>query len=193
MNSTVSDNEAQVSGGGISFSGGTLTIMSSTVTGNALVAPALPEGGGLLFRWRHADTAALHRVRQHARARGVRFLSTADVVVKANDFNLFGHEGDAGVAGFTPGSTDIVPNKPIGGILLPLADNGGDSDSARTRSRWAVRHSMRARTMPVVRRSINAAAHGRAGRRVTSVRSRVLRCSAMAGSRRWSAPTDPMS
>ena len=37
--------------------------------------------------------------------------------------------GDAGVAGFTPGSTDIVPNKPIGDILLPLADNGGDFDT----------------------------------------------------------------
>ena len=54
---------------------------------------------------------------------------TADVVVTANDFNLFGREGDAGVAGFTPGSTDIVPNEPIGDILLPLADNGGDFDT----------------------------------------------------------------
>ncbi|MCE3283843.1 MAG: hypothetical protein K0R70_99, partial [Steroidobacteraceae bacterium] len=26
---------------------------------------------------------------------------------------------------FTPGSTDITPNDPVGGILLPLADNGG--------------------------------------------------------------------
>lgn len=49
----------------------------------------------------------------------------AGVVVTANDFNLFGHDGEAGVAGFTPGSTDIVPNKPVDGILLPLADNGG--------------------------------------------------------------------
>jgi Ca2+-binding RTX toxin-like protein len=47
------------------------------------------------------------------------------VVVDANDFNLFGQSGDAGVAGFTPGATDIVPNHPIGAILRPLADNGG--------------------------------------------------------------------
>ena len=54
----------------------------------------------------------------------------------ADDHNLFGHDGDAGVAGFTPGSTDIVPNKPIGGILLPLADNGGDTTrDARARDR----------------------------------------------------------
>ena len=78
---------------------------------------------------RHADAAALDRVRQHGehgtrdRCRPLTSSSTA------NDFNLFGREGDAGVAGFTPGSTDIVPNEPIGGILLPLADNGGDTDT----------------------------------------------------------------
>ena len=49
------------------------------------------------------------------------------VVVTTNDFNLFGHDGDAGVTGFTPGSTDIVPNKCISDILLPLADNGGET------------------------------------------------------------------
>ena len=50
-------------------------------------------------------------------------------MVTADDYNLFGHDGDAGVAGFVPGSTDIVPNKPFGGILLPLADNGGGTQT----------------------------------------------------------------
>ena len=44
-------------------------------------------------------------------------------MVTANDYNLIWYEGDAGTVGFIPGSTDIVPNKPIGGILLPLADD----------------------------------------------------------------------
>ncbi|HKH19789.1 MAG TPA: choice-of-anchor Q domain-containing protein, partial [Gammaproteobacteria bacterium] len=36
-----------------------------------------------------------------------------------------GHNGRAGVKGFTPGPTDIVPNKPLGEILSPtLANNG---------------------------------------------------------------------
>ena len=74
-------------------------------------------------------TAALDRVRQHGAPRVREVFVAPGVVVTANDFNLFGREGDAGVAGFTPGSTDIVPNEPIGGILLPLADNGGDFDT----------------------------------------------------------------
>jgi Ca2+-binding RTX toxin-like protein len=50
-------------------------------------------------------------------------------VVTADDYNLFGHDGDAGIEGFTPGATDIVPSKPVGGILLPLADNGGGTQT----------------------------------------------------------------
>jgi Ca2+-binding RTX toxin-like protein len=45
--------------------------------------------------------------------------------VTVNDYNLFGHGGEAGVTGFVTGSTDIVPNESLGAILLPLADNGG--------------------------------------------------------------------
>ena len=45
--------------------------------------------------------------------------------VIANNHNLFGHDGDAGVFGFGPGATDIVPNAPLSAILKPLADNGG--------------------------------------------------------------------
>jgi Ca2+-binding RTX toxin-like protein len=33
------------------------------------------------------------------------------VVITIDEFYLFGHDGDAGVTGFTPRSTDIVPNK----------------------------------------------------------------------------------
>ncbi|MGQ0593935.1 MAG: choice-of-anchor Q domain-containing protein [Gammaproteobacteria bacterium] len=45
--------------------------------------------------------------------------------VVANAFNVFGLNGAAGVSGFSPGPTDIVPAGPLGAILAPLADNGG--------------------------------------------------------------------
>jgi hypothetical protein len=44
----------------------------------------------------------------------------------ANDFNLFGHDGNAGTGGaFSPSGSDIVPSQPLSAILAPLADNGG--------------------------------------------------------------------
>ncbi|HEX5651286.1 MAG TPA: choice-of-anchor Q domain-containing protein [Steroidobacteraceae bacterium] len=130
VNSTVSNNTARSYGGGIA-SDGTLTIRGSTVTGNALVAPPqyyLQDGGGVFVS---SGTLTLQRsIVSGNKAFTVREISVAPgVTVTTNDFNLFGHGGDAGVVGFTPGSTDIVPNEAIGGILLPLADNGGDTDT----------------------------------------------------------------
>ena len=45
--------------------------------------------------------------------------------VTANNFNLFGTNGNAGVTGFTPGPTDIVPSVSLAQILAPLKNNGG--------------------------------------------------------------------
>ncbi len=46
--------------------------------------------------------------------------------VNADDFNLFGHNGNAGVVGFSPGPTDLVPSEGLGAILnTTLANNGG--------------------------------------------------------------------
>jgi hypothetical protein len=46
--------------------------------------------------------------------------------VTADNFNLFGSNGDAGVTGFTPGATDVpVSSVPVSAILGPLAANGG--------------------------------------------------------------------
>jgi hypothetical protein len=44
----------------------------------------------------------------------------------ANGFNLFGHDGDAGVVGLTPGTKDIVGAVSLNAILeTGLRDNGG--------------------------------------------------------------------
>ena len=50
-------------------------------------------------------------------------------VVTANNFNLFGTNGNAGVTGFTPGPTDIVPSVSLAQILAPLSNNGGPTQT----------------------------------------------------------------
>jgi Ca2+-binding RTX toxin-like protein len=113
-----------------------VTLESSTVTGNVLTSPYyVPHGGGVGIFPSDSPGGTLTLQRSiisgngNASAVGREIYVKADTVVHANDFNVFGRSGDAGVAGFTPGSTDIVPNQPIGGILLPLTDNGGDFDT----------------------------------------------------------------
>jgi hypothetical protein len=132
-NSTVSGNTALSRGAGILQAaakvgavGQQLTIVNSTVTNNALhvLPPFRQEGGGIFV-----DAGALTLQRSIVsgnNATTVREIFVdAGVSVEVNDFNLFGRSGDAGVRGFTPGSTDIVPIKGTRGILIPLADNGG--------------------------------------------------------------------
>ena len=50
-------------------------------------------------------------------------------IVNANNFNLFGANGNAGVTGFTPGPTDIVPGVSLAQILGPLKNNGGPTQT----------------------------------------------------------------
>src|SRR5262249_28942802 len=50
-------------------------------------------------------------------------------IVTANNFNLFGTNSNAGVTGFTPGPTDIVPNVSLANILGPLKNNGGPTQT----------------------------------------------------------------
>jgi hypothetical protein len=46
-------------------------------------------------------------------------------IVNSNNFNVIGHDGNAGTVNFTPSGSDIVPSQPLSAILAPLADNGG--------------------------------------------------------------------
>jgi hypothetical protein len=57
--------------------------------------------------------------------------STLDGTISADNYNLFGYNSDAGVAGFAPGATDVVPGVGVWlpDILEPLADNGGDTET----------------------------------------------------------------
>jgi hypothetical protein len=120
-NSTISNNTANYSGGGVLNLGGPLTISNSTITGNRA-----SQGGGI-----HNSFYSLN---------GILTLNNSliagnqapvapeienDSIVNANNFNLFGSNGNPGVSGFSPGPTDIVPGVSVAQILGPLKFNGG--------------------------------------------------------------------
>jgi len=126
-NSTVSGNRAYACGpcsgtGGIA-NVGTATLSNSTVSGNSGL-----YGGGVNNSSSGTLTLARTLISGNSIS-GYFGYGPSEVenfgTIVANNHNLFGHDGDAGVTGFSPGSTDIVPNAPLSAILKPLADNGG--------------------------------------------------------------------
>ena len=127
-NSTVSGNSAGSDGGGVRNSG-TLTLIDSTVSGNS----ASRSGGGVL---NYAGTLTLDQSLvsgNSASSQGPEVHNSSGEggpgILITNGFNLFGHDGMAGVDGIAsgaPGATDLVPAVPLSAILDPaLADNGG--------------------------------------------------------------------
>ena len=140
-NSTISGNRANVAGGGIYngsgyFTRGRLTITNSTISGNS----ANSRGGGLVnsntcpyaFYCSRDAAAALTLNRSLIVGNQANFapeIENVSSVVNANNFNMFGTNGNAGVSGFTPGPTDIVPGVPLAQILGPLQNNGGPTQT----------------------------------------------------------------
>lgn len=143
INSTVSGNRADY-GGGIS-SGGTLNqvpIDSSVVIVSSTVADNLAEveGGGLLL---YSGTGRLRR----SLVSGNRTLPLPNFpspgaeinsqplyhytsgIVTGDDYNVVGQSGDAGSVGFSPTGTDRIPDVAANAVLLPLADNGGGTQT----------------------------------------------------------------
>lgn len=122
INSTLSGNRASY-GGGL-FNGATLTIINNTISDNS----ASSSGGGGVYNRRGDLTLnrTLISGNSATSARGSsREINVAAGSIAANNFNLFGFNGNAGVVGFVPGANDIVP--PVGvsvpEILDTLADN----------------------------------------------------------------------
>jgi hypothetical protein len=129
-NSTISGNTSNSSGGGVSNSG-TLIIENSTISGNRA-----NHGGGVsnseycyFVCYPGSGILTLNNSliagNQAAVAPEIENLD----IVNANHFNLFGANGNAGVSGFTPGTTDIVPSVPLAQILGPLQNNGGPTQT----------------------------------------------------------------
>jgi hypothetical protein len=145
INSTISNNTAEDRGGGISnaigFYGGPglLTITNSTISGNRA-----NQGGGVFndqFCF-YNNFGALNNcvsgalVLNRSLIAGNQAASGPEIANQSNDvtvnnFNLFGTSGNAGVTGFTPGPTDVVPrfDVSLGQILGPLQNNGGPTQT----------------------------------------------------------------
>jgi hypothetical protein len=134
-NSTISGNTAAVGGGIYNWAAdqadaAVLTVIHSTVTNNS--ASHADLGGGGIY---NADSLFLERalVAGNLSTGGGpgREINNDAGAVAADDFNVFGFDGDDGLAGFAPGPTDVVP---ASGVLLsdiidPLADNGGPTQT----------------------------------------------------------------
>jgi hypothetical protein len=118
VNSTLTGNVAAQNGGGVFNQNGAVTTANSTLTGNVAV-----QGGGV-FNDEGALTLVRTLVSGNTGGSGNEVYNDTGSVT-ANDFNLFGQNTAAGVAGFSPGASDIVPSVSLSSILDSLADNGG--------------------------------------------------------------------
>ena len=117
--STVSGNNSAKKGGGV-LNSGIFTLLNSTISNNN----AMRGGGVYNFGRITLKGSVISGNKASSGAEISKFVSSSSTVT-ANDFNLFGANGNSGVTGFTPGATDIVPTVPVASILSPLANNGG--------------------------------------------------------------------
>jgi len=125
-NSTVSSNDADRDGGGLENSG-SLTIANSTVSRNSS-----RFGGGVLNKGTLTLANTLITGNSASLVGSEVYNYTSEFYsgsTSSSGFNLFGHDGMAGVDGLAsgaPGASDLVPAVPLSAILAPaLAANGG--------------------------------------------------------------------
>ncbi|MGH8591832.1 MAG: choice-of-anchor Q domain-containing protein [Gammaproteobacteria bacterium] len=134
-NSTISGNTAYNDGGGV-LNSGILHLSSSTVSGNSAGPDSdsgyggyLGKGGGVFNSY---GTLTLVQTLVSGNSASLQdpevysYSGESPATIITDGFNLFGHDGSAGIGGFVPGVTDIVPTLPLTAILDPLlGDNGG--------------------------------------------------------------------
>ncbi len=139
-NSTVSGNSTDGQGGGLSHAGATLSLTNSTVSGNSagsygggirnvstltlthstVSGNSAGGAGGGVFNYVYPPLSALTFVQtlvsgNLASSQGPevyhrRYVEASEEGIYADAFNLFGHDSVAGIDGFTPGPTDLVPS-----------------------------------------------------------------------------------
>jgi len=143
-NSTISGNDANL-GGGV-LNNGELTLDHATVTnnvgrrdtemyqGNLDTQPG--RGGGLFSGYQVCGVTTLRGtiISGNTAADGgpeamIVPLADCTPTVNRDSFNVFGHSGNGGLAGFTKGATDVVPAAGLAAILGPLANNGGPTQT----------------------------------------------------------------
>ena len=141
LNSTISGNlaisDSYFSRGGGIFNGGsysngvlyagTVAIENSTITGNTASSGSSVSQGGGVYSSYTGSTFALSRSLLSGNNASIGPEAYNAGAMYSDDFNLFGNAGNAGVTGFTPGLSDIVPAPAITAskILGPLKKNGG--------------------------------------------------------------------
>jgi len=158
VNSTISGNTASDGGGLASFWNSDLTVVHSTVSGNRAQQYIdndydLTVGGhgggffsgrvyqnpncsattlkGVIMSGNTADVAAPQALFSPTES-GFNDCDSwgyDDATMVVNAHNLFGQNNNAGLVGFTPGATDIVPSVGLNAILAPLANNGGPTQT----------------------------------------------------------------
>ncbi|HEU5072543.1 MAG TPA: choice-of-anchor Q domain-containing protein, partial [Polyangiaceae bacterium] len=118
--STFSGNVAALNGGGISQAAeSAVVLVSTTITGNI----AGSEGGGI-YSAGYPVTLSRSVISGNEAPAG-REAALSDFS-DSSEFTLFGHDGDSGLAFFTPSPTDIIPSESLAQILDPVPrDNGG--------------------------------------------------------------------
>ncbi len=122
INSTVSDNMAGDKGAGLFKYAGAALVVNSTFIGNEVTAND-GQGGGI---YNLKDSLTLSRTLLSgnvANSGPEVFVETG--LVQAGNYNVFGRSSSAGLAGFSPGTTDIVPVVALQAIVEDLDDNGG--------------------------------------------------------------------
>ena len=123
-NSTISANSADATGGGVA-NFGEITFNNTTITGNS--------NGGVFTSCQDQDT--INRFRRTIVSGNTGGEVTLDYAgncpggVVVNKNNVFGRSNNAGLIGFSPGATDIVPAGALNTILSPLANNGGPTQT----------------------------------------------------------------
>ena len=120
INNTVSKNQTHRYGGGIgNYSD--LTIVNTTISENT--------GGGVLATcWSQDSITRLQRTIVSGNLGDEVALYTmrdCSMTITANKHNVFGRNNSPGLAGFSPGPTDIVPSGALRTIIDTLDSNGG--------------------------------------------------------------------
>ena len=118
VNSTLSGNSAAVDGGGL-FTAGTTSLINATLSGNTA---GVRGGGALAYGGSLTLQRSLLAGNSAPDGREARRMGGA---VTAAAHNLFGFGGDAGLSGLSAGASDVTPAVALGGVLRPLAHNGG--------------------------------------------------------------------
>ena len=128
INSTISNNQSITGdGGGVFLTDPIGASVSNTITGNS----AYLSGGGVAIRGDASSALSQSIISGNTANTGGNEIDVAltGAGTFAIDRNILGFNGNSGLNGVTADKTDIIPNVGLSAIILPLADNGGPTQT----------------------------------------------------------------